>query len=365
MSLPVDALAASLRAVAEAQSIPGFVAAIVAGDDIVFRLTHGVTDLEAPSAVTLDTRFPLASVTKVATAAAIHAEAAQGTLQLGDRLSRLLPDVAWADPRAARITLARLLSHTAGLDDFDPIAWADDAATDEGALGRAVRAFAAASLLHEPGRAYRYSNAGYDAAGLALARVAGVSFEEAVRGRVLSPLGMVQSSFFPHPASPDAPAAVGHVGDGRGGVVPYRGSIGSRSHAACGTLASTARDVAKLAAALAASTRAALPGFGDLGTRVARTGRPDGAWSGLGVRLRERRGEVVLEHGGWDPGFRCAVAAIVARGLGALVLTNFNWSSPVMMECLLDAAQGVAPSLTDADLAPLRTPPPAGRGATG
>ena len=69
----------------------------------------------------------------------------------------------------------------------------------------------------------------------------------------------------------------------------------------------------------------------------------------LGVRLRERHGETVVEHGGWDPGFRCAVAALPARRAGALVLTNFHWSWPGMTECILDAIQGIAPRLTEAE----------------
>jgi CubicO group peptidase (beta-lactamase class C family) len=350
-------LESALRVISGAQGVPGLVAALVERGEITFHVCLGSTDLDVPSPVDLDTRFPLASVSKVVTAAALHAEG--GRLPLSTAITNALPELAWADERGRHITLRQLLSHTAGLDDIDPVAWADDAAVDDLAHARAVAAFAARPFLALPGERYAYSNAGYDVAGLALARSAGTSFETAARERVLAPLGMEASSYYPHP--PVASAAVGHVGDGLGGVIPYRGSIGSRSHPACGTLASTARDLAKLVAALADPSRAPVSGFTELATRVASTGRADGAWSGLGVRLRERRGETVVEHGGWDPGFRCAVAAIPARCAGALVLTNFHWSSPAMMNCMLDALQGIRPEIAADELTQLRRPAPAGR----
>lgn len=360
MRVMAQLLESALGAIADAQGIPGLVTALVEQGEITFLVCRGITDREAPSPVSLDTRFPLASVTKVVTAAAVHAETVR--LPLTTSITQALPEIAWADDRARRITLRQLLSHTAGLDDFDPIAWADDAAVDDLAHARAVAAFATRPLLAAPGDRYAYSNAGYDVAGLALARTAGTSFENAARDRVLVPLGMEASSFYPHPVG--ASAAVGHVGDGLGDVIPYRGSIGSRSHPACGTLSSTARDLARLVAALADPHRTPVPAFGDLASRVASSGRSDGAWTGLGVRLRERNGETVVEHGGWDPGFRCAVAAIPARCGGALVLTNFHWSSPTIMNCLLDALQGVRPVVDHDELGRLRRPAPAGRGAS-
>jgi CubicO group peptidase (beta-lactamase class C family) len=359
---PYEPLRTALRSIAEAQRIPGVAVVVVEEGEVAFDHCWGIVDVEAPHPVELDTRFPLASVSKVVTALAVHVEeAARGSISLTASPSDLIADLAWGDARAKGITLSHLLSHTAGLDDMDPITWADDEACDEGALARSVAAFARRSLLDLPGARYRYSNAGYDVAGLALARAAGTSFERAAFDRVLAPLAMTASNYYPHAPGPSL--AVGHVGDGRGGVVPYRGSNGSRSHAPCGTLASSARDLAALVSVLADPARSTLGNVSVLARKIATTGRDDGAWSGLGVRIRDLRGETVLEHGGWDPGFRCAVAAIPSRRAGAAVLTNFHWSAPSLMRSVLDAIQGIEPRVSDDELALCRRAPPAGRGA--
>ena len=357
-----EPLQTAICSIVEAQAIPGLAVIVLEQGEVSFAHCWGIVDVEAPQPVDLDTRFPLASVSKVVTALAVHVEAAsRGSLSLTSSPSDLIADLAWGDARAMGVTLSHLLSHTAGLDDMDPIAWADDEACDDDALARSVVAFARRSLLDPPGARYRYSNAGYDVAGLALARAAGTSFECAAFDRVLAPLAMTASSYYPHTPGPSL--AIGHVGDGRGGIVPYRGSNGSRSHAPCGTLASTARDLAALVRVLADPARSTLGDMSVLANRVAPTGRDDGAWSGLGVRIRDLRGEMVLEHAGWDPGFRCAVAAIPSRRAGAAVLTNFHWSAPSLMRSVLDTLQGMEVRVSSDDLALLRRAPPAGRSA--
>ena len=355
-------LEAALRVIAQAQQIPGFQLTVVRASGDVWGHSYGVTEASGASPVTSRTRFPLASVTKVATALVIHSEVGAGRLSLASGLGALLPDVSWSDPRAKGVTLQQLLSHTAGLGDFDPIAWADDEATGDDALLNSVRLFAEQPLAGPPGEQYLYSNAGYDVAGLALARAVGTSFEEAVASTLLGPLGMTQSSFYPH-AQPLSPAAVGHVGDGLGGVVPYRGSIGSRSHAPCGTLACTGDDVARWMAALLNVDGELSRSFAGLTTPIAPTGRADGTVSCLGMRRRVRHGSFVFEHGGWDPGFRCALAVVPERGIAACLLTNHHWSSPLMMECCLDALQDRPVVVTEEVLKQLRVPPAAGRGA--
>lgn len=115
-----ESLDAALRAIAAAQGIPGFQLMLAHTSGDVWGLSYGVTEVSGCSRVSPTTRFPMASVTKVATAIAIHAEVGAGRLSLESSLSALLPDLEWSDARAHGVTLGQLLSHTAGLGDFDP-----------------------------------------------------------------------------------------------------------------------------------------------------------------------------------------------------------------------------------------------------
>lgn len=97
---------------------------------------------------------PLASVTKLFSALAIHVAAEEGALSLEDA----------AGPPGA--TLAHLLAHASGLSPADP-----------------------AHVLARPGQRRIYSNAGYDLAGAHAERATGIAFGDYMREGVLAPLG--------------------------------------------------------------------------------------------------------------------------------------------------------------------------------
>lgn len=79
---------------------------------------------------------------------------------------------------AQAITLRHLLSHTSGLDDTDDV---------EIQPWRRLRSLPFAAF---PGRAFRYSNIGFDIAVLIAAQAAGLSYQDFLRTRVLAPLAM-------------------------------------------------------------------------------------------------------------------------------------------------------------------------------
>ena len=78
---------------------------------------YGFADVEEQVAATADTSYPIASVSKHFTAAAILRLADQGRLGLDDPLSRFFPA---ARPRIGVLTLRHLLDHTSGLTRGGP-----------------------------------------------------------------------------------------------------------------------------------------------------------------------------------------------------------------------------------------------------
>ena len=97
---------------------PGAAVAVARGESIVVSHGYGLADVENGVGVTAATAFRLASVTKQFTAAAILTLVEDGTLHLDDRLGYVLPGV----PAYARdVRVRHLLSHTAGLPDYEPI----------------------------------------------------------------------------------------------------------------------------------------------------------------------------------------------------------------------------------------------------
>ena len=110
-----------------------------------------------------------------------------GRIRLEGKVSDYLP---WyREDTGEHMTIEQLLHHTAGLPpDFDMPEFSDSKAASR---HYEPQAFAEKpNLLSEPGTKWEHSNCGYDLLGLILERVAGKSFGDLLRERLLEPLGM-------------------------------------------------------------------------------------------------------------------------------------------------------------------------------
>lgn len=161
--------------------------------------------------------FPLASVTKPFTAAAVLALAADGKLELDDPLDRHLPELSppWSD-----IPLDALLTHTAGLPaEIVNRAWEGEPRfepVDRETFLERVMEF---PPDHEPGKGYNYSNVGYGLLGAVIETVSGTDWETHLHHRLLEPAGLEDIGF----RLPDWVPAMVVVGRDGGRTVPrYR-----------------------------------------------------------------------------------------------------------------------------------------------
>ena len=129
--------------------------------------------------------FPVASVTKLATALAVLRLVAGGQVALDDPLSLHVPEAAAA---VDGVTLRALLCHTAGLPD--------DVAPELApyAIGlnweRLAQACLATPLVRPPHSHVTYSNVGYGLLALVVERRTGLPFATALATLVLDPLGI-------------------------------------------------------------------------------------------------------------------------------------------------------------------------------
>src|SRR2546430_723958 len=111
---PADRIGALLDEAVRDGGIPGAVAAVGQGPVTLGRWAAGQADAIAGRPMQADTVFDLASLTKVvATTTVTLALAGRGELGLGDPVAAYLPDAAAG--RDDGVTVARLLTHTAGL----------------------------------------------------------------------------------------------------------------------------------------------------------------------------------------------------------------------------------------------------------
>jgi D-alanyl-D-alanine carboxypeptidase len=185
----VDALAAEAR---ERGPIAGLSIAVFEHRKAVLATGYGSADLEAGVAATADTSYPIASVSKQFTAAAILRLADQGKLRLEDPLSRFFPA---ARPQIGALTIRHLLEHTSGLTRGGPAPRA-----------AALSVISRGGTARGQGDEWAYSNYNFSLLGLVIEQASGQDYARYVRDELAVPLAL---------------AGTGYCEDGT--VVPGRG----------------------------------------------------------------------------------------------------------------------------------------------
>jgi CubicO group peptidase (beta-lactamase class C family) len=143
----------------------------------------------------VDTRYNLASVTKMFTAVAVAQLAEQGKLSYDDHVGDLLPDYPNTDV-ARSVTVAELLSHTSGLIGGRALVEKAPEPLEARNLEPWLATFADAPLTARPGQRFDYSNAGYILLGAVIEKVSGQTYYDYVRDHVFKPAGMKDTDFY-------------------------------------------------------------------------------------------------------------------------------------------------------------------------
>jgi CubicO group peptidase (beta-lactamase class C family) len=185
---------------------------------VVFSHWCGWADAAGRIAVTPETAFWIASISKQFAAAAVLRLAEQGRLSLTDTIGRFLAAVP-ADKRS--ITVHELLTHTAGLSQQ----YAADGIADRDA---AVAAVLSQPLARAPGGEFGYSNDAYTLIAAIVEIAAGVPYEDYLTTQLLSPTGMRHTGFWGPGAHPEVAAILGSGPSGSAAQPNwgYRGAVG-------------------------------------------------------------------------------------------------------------------------------------------
>ena len=184
--------------------VVGGALAVVKDRRLVYARGYGWADRDRKIAPTPASLFRIASISKPVTAVAVLKLAEDGKLDLDARafeivrLQPILDPDAQADPRLAAVTVRHLLQHTGGWDrdqSFDPMFRPEEIAAKARVSTPAgpeavIRYMLGQRLDFDPGTRYAYSNFGYCVLGRVIEKVSGVSYENFVRQKILSPIGI-------------------------------------------------------------------------------------------------------------------------------------------------------------------------------
>lgn len=185
---------------------PGVAIAVVQGDTVVYQRTAGLASFVGCRAVTADTRFALASVTKPLTAMSAALLVDEGLLDWDRPVCEDLPAFALEDPYVTRhVTLRDMLSHRTGLPRHDFAAWRLNISRAE--FIRRMRHLKLSTSLRER---FQYNNLMYAAVAHLVETVAGQRWEKFVQARIFDPLDMRESNFEPEFSGTNHPLADGY-----------------------------------------------------------------------------------------------------------------------------------------------------------
>jgi CubicO group peptidase (beta-lactamase class C family) len=318
-------------------AVPGVAVSIVKDGRVVLARGYGVRRLGDPTPVDADTRFGIASNTKLFTASSIAMLVEEGKLEWDAPVIRYLPSFAMYDPFVTReLTVRDLLVHRSGLGlGAGDLLWWPPTTYDRKEIVRRLRYIKPATSFRS---AYAYDNVLYLVAGELIEAVSGLGWEDFVRRRILQPVGMTHSDVYHSAAGRPGNVATPHaeVNDTVRPVTPF---LSDNTNPA-GGIVSGAADIAKWLIVQLDSGRVTggAPLFTPASTRQLwrevtpePIGDPPAGLShlrpnfygyALGLETRDYRGRFMLTHTGGLPGYVSRLAMIPELRLGVAVLTN-------------------------------------------
>jgi CubicO group peptidase (beta-lactamase class C family) len=193
----------------------------------------GITSIENPLPITVDTLFQTGSITKTFTATVIMQLVEQRKLDLDAPVRKYIKDFKVQDRDVSRkVTVRHLLTHMGGWvgDYFNDFGNGDDA------LAKMVEDIARMEQIQPLGTIWSYNNTGFNVASRIIEVITKKPYEQAVQEMLLTPLGLDMTFFYPSDLlfthrfvvghqvvkgklKVARPWAIGRAGNGVGGVV--------------------------------------------------------------------------------------------------------------------------------------------------
>lgn len=170
---------------------PGAAVAIVKDSSIIFIKGFGLKRLGSNDSIDVNTVFRIGSVSKcfasVLTGIMVH----EGALFWNDPVIQYVPDFALkSEENTELLNIRHVLSHTTGLP-YHTFTNAVEEGTDFQTMLYELRGV---NLIGKPGKVYSYQNVAYSLIGEVLQNATGKSYNDLVKDKIFTPLGMQHAS---------------------------------------------------------------------------------------------------------------------------------------------------------------------------
>jgi len=297
-------------------NIPGSAVALIEDGEIKHLQGFGRID-KSGTAVTPQTPFQIASVTKSFTSLIVLQLEDEGKISIDDPIVQHIPYFRTSNPKlSGKITIRHLMNHRSGLTTLDGNRYQRSQYRGEDATELAVRELTKADLENEPGEEYQYSNANYATLAHLIETIEQASYEEILESRIFSKLGMM-NTFVQVANKTVAQEAKGHIQ--WFGLPVEDHFVAGRMMIGAGSVTSSAEDLAKYLIAVAENDPRIIPisltnSWAKERKRTYEFGWEHDTFDGHSVRF----------HDGANPGFRSILMYRPGTRTGGLFLMNMS-----------------------------------------
>lgn len=310
-------------------NVPGLAIAIVHGGKVILSKGYGFRDVERKLPVTPATLFGIGSITKSFAVVTLGMLADEGKLDWDKPVREYLPSFRLYDPVASeRITVRDLVSHRSGLPGHDFFMYETGFSQKE--MIERLRYLEPSQDLRTT---YQYSNLLFMAAGYLAGQLAGTTWEELTRQKVLVPLGMERTNFSVRESQKTGDFALSYKKVNEEVKEIPHSFLNFPEEGAAGIINSSVEDMSRyllfylnegsdgksqilsrnnilqMQTSMIAMPRPRDPEFGRES-------------HGMGLFLRTYRGHKLVSHGGGFDGFSAFFSFLPEEEIGVVVLTN-------------------------------------------
>ncbi|HEY0310120.1 MAG TPA: serine hydrolase [Luteimonas sp.] len=325
--------------------VPGIAVAIVKDDQVVLERGYGVRDRESGAAVDAHTLFAIASNTKAFTAASLQLLAADGKLDMDDRVIEHLPWFRMSDPYITHeMRIRDLLAHRSGLSlgAGDLLYWPTTSYSNREVAERLKDVPITGGFRAQ----YAYDNILFGVAQLVVESASGMPYDRFLQQRIFDPLGMDETVYNSDHLGDATNVATGYAKADFKDIVPAPRMTWSNVGGA-GGIYSSVHDLSKWVRVQLAGGAIPASIGGEPGERLFTEDAQREMWTmltpipvrkpsmpefepitpnfqgyGEGWNLADYRGHKLVWHtGGW-PGMVSRVTMLPEQGIGVVVLTN-------------------------------------------
>lgn len=165
---------------------------------VIYRKSFGLANYQFKIPNTIDTKYKIASITKLFTSVLIMQLFEQGKLDVNKHIIDYLPD--YQGEGGSKITIHQLLNHTSGLANIDTVTSVESAVKNGIAVyqhpcttDELLTRYCSGKPVNDPGKVFDYNNADYIVLGKIIEKICNKTYEQVLTENILQPLGMKQS----------------------------------------------------------------------------------------------------------------------------------------------------------------------------